>query len=99
MDAEEFEPDVKDALEKAGVVVAQTKSGNEAIDFLYEKQLPDLIFVNLDSTVEGGHEFLAEIRRNILFRGIPVMVLSPEKPVSAGDVLEKLAKLNVLRDD
>lgn len=51
----------------------------EGIKWLYEGNVPNLIILDIRMPEMNGDEFLAYIKRNGLFKDIPVIVLSGEE--------------------
>lgn len=51
----------------------------KGIEWLYEGHTPDLIILDIRMPEMGGDEFLSYIKRNGLFKDIPVIVLSGEE--------------------
>lgn len=54
-------------------------NGREALSFLYEGDLPDIIISDLNTPELGGIELLKQLKTSGFFRGIPVLVLSGEE--------------------
>lgn len=51
----------------------------QGIEWLHEGHIPDLIILDIRMPVMNGDEFLTYIKRNGLFKDIPVVVLSGEE--------------------
>lgn len=51
----------------------------KGIEWLHEGHIPDLIILDIRMPEMNGEEFLAYIKRNGLFKDIPVIVLSGEE--------------------
>ena len=79
---------VERAMKKAGVQCSMTilRDGDEAVEYLKnlestatERQLPDLILLDLKLPRRSGFEVLEWIRQHHDFRRIPVVVLTSSK--------------------
>jgi CheY-like chemotaxis protein len=55
---------------------ARVRNGEELLEYLYSRSLPDLIVLDLRMPKMGGAEALKEIRGNPLFSKVAVIVLS-----------------------
>ncbi len=66
---------VRRMLEREGYAVVEAKHGRAALDRLREGA-PGVILLDLMMPVMDGFEFLAELRREDAWRGIPVIVLT-----------------------
>ena len=64
------------------ITVHHVEHGQEALNFLTRQQgyldapRPDLVVLDLNMPVMGGHDFLAEVKQLASLRSIPVLVLS-----------------------
>jgi CheY-like chemotaxis protein len=60
------------------VKVTVCEDGNDLMNYLFKKDvtLPDIIFLDLNMPLKGGHECLKEIRANEALKGIPVIIYS-----------------------
>lgn len=71
---------MQDALDKASFesVMYHVTNGEEAISFLQDEEnpKPDMIFLDLNMPIMGGHEFLSWIKEQDAFKRIPVGVLT-----------------------
>ena len=56
--------------------VITKKDGMEAMMWLSEGNLPDLIITDVDMPRLNGYEFFKNVRRSGFYRDIPIMVLS-----------------------
>ena len=56
--------------------VEHVSDGQDLIDLLFRKKIPDLIFLDLNMPRKGGIETLREIRNDKQWHEIPVTVLS-----------------------
>lgn len=54
----------------------------QALDWLHQGHMPDLIISDIRMPEMRGDEFLAHLKRNELFRAIPVVMLSSEDSTS-----------------
>lgn len=78
---------IQEALGESGfdIDLNIVRDGNEAYSWLTEtdndpvRNLPDLIFLDLNLPRKSGLEFLAEIRNEDRFRLLPVVVLTTSK--------------------
>ncbi|WP_019586047.1 response regulator [Deinococcus apachensis] len=74
----------QDMLAEVGsdITVHHVENGQEALDFLTraggygDTPRPDLVVLDLNMPVLGGHEFLAQVKGLAPVRSIPVLVLS-----------------------
>ena len=79
--------------QKLGNKVHIVGSGEEAMDFLYQRgkysdgaPLPDLILLDLNMPGMGGKEFLRRIKEDEKMRTIPVVILTSSD--SDGDIID-----------
>jgi CheY-like chemotaxis protein len=96
------------ALEKVNHSIHCTALDNAsiALNMLLEKQLnPDLIFLDLNMPVMNGQQFLTEIKKELLLKDIPVIILSTSshkatiqltKELGAMDFISKPDNFNAL---
>jgi chemotaxis family two-component system response regulator Rcp1 len=78
---------------KLNVTVA--KDGMEAMEILSElkenkEEMPDLILLDLNMPRKNGHEVLADLKADDLFKKIPVVILTTSK--SEADVNQSYSK-------
>ena len=66
---------MRSALERAGWSVTEAENGRVALDAT-TRERPDLILLDLGMPVMDGFEFVAELRRNPEWRGLPVVVMT-----------------------
>jgi DNA-binding response OmpR family regulator len=75
-------------LKNSGYTVHSVSDGTEGLAFL-EREVPDLIILDLMMPVMSGQEFLVELRRKEHNSDIPVIILTAK--TMEKDVLEGLA--------
>jgi len=56
--------------------VILTTNGAEALEWLQEGIIPDLIICDIQMPVMGGEEFVTEVKSSGFFREIPIIMLS-----------------------
>lgn len=56
--------------------VVPKQNGKEALEWLHEGHLPDLIISDIRMPVMDGYEFMTQVKSSGLFRDIPFFVLS-----------------------
>jgi len=56
--------------------VYATKNGLDAMNWLNQGSLPDIILLDLDMPIMGGEKFLEGIKTSSFFRHIPVIIIS-----------------------
>jgi len=66
---------LKELLEPAGYKVTLAKSGRETLQKLQE-EIPHLLILDLAMPDMNGHETYQQIRKNIFFRHLPIMMLT-----------------------
>ncbi|MBC7554589.1 MAG: response regulator transcription factor [Taibaiella sp.] len=69
---------IRRSLEKRFKVVAYT-NGMDALSFLHEGNLPDIIISDLNTPQMGGLELIDQLKASGFFYAIPVLVLSGEE--------------------
>ncbi len=69
---------VRRSLEKRFSVFTYT-DGIDALSFLHEGNLPDIIIADLNTPVMGGLELIEQLKASGYFSAIPVLVLSGEE--------------------
>lgn len=69
---------VRRSLEKRFTVSAYT-NGIDALSFLHEGNLPDIIIADLNTPEMGGLELIEQLKSSGYFSAIPVLVLSGEE--------------------
>jgi len=67
-------------LEKAGFNTASVENGQEALDLVKEKN-PDLILLDVIMPIMDGITFLEKLRKQQVYRRLPVIVLTNLKEV------------------
>lgn len=69
--------------------LSTVENGEELMNFLANdpKQLPDVIFLDLNMPRKNGHECLLEIKNNKNFQNIPVVIYSTSLHDEIADVL------------
>ncbi len=66
------------ALEKRGFEVKIATDGKKALDYLTSTEEPNLVLLDLMLPFINGYEILSEIRKNNLWKSIPVIVMTAE---------------------
>ncbi len=56
--------------------VIKKNNGKEALDWIEEGNIPDIIIVDVNMPVMGGYEFISLIKKCSFFFSIPIFVLS-----------------------
>ena len=69
---------VRRSIEKRFTVIAFT-NGMDALSFLQEGNLPDIIIADLNTPEMGGLELIEQLKASGFFSAIPVLVLSGEE--------------------
>ena len=69
---------IRRSLEKNFSVVAYT-NGMDALTYLQDGNLPDIIIADLNTPEMGGLELIDQLKSSGFFSGIPVLVLSGEE--------------------
>lgn len=72
------------------VKTVRALDGEEAVQYIYANRLPDLVVLDIRMPRLDGLDALAEMRKNPLFKSIPVIILSS---VDNPDERAKAAKL------
>jgi CheY-like chemotaxis protein len=90
---------IRNVLVDEGYKVVGVTNGQEAIDYLYKRERPDIIFLDLMMPIMNGWQFLQERQKNVLFQKIPVVVVSaikfqPETGIDQGHYLPKPLELS-----
>lgn len=67
-----------DILVSEGYKVATAKNGQEGLSYLFHKELPDLILLDLAMPILDGYEFLEKQNMNTDFAKVPVVIISGE---------------------
>ena len=73
-----------DIFDFEGYEVAACANGREALDYLRNESLPDLIVLDLQMPVMNGWQFRREQNKNARFAAVPVIVITAFQ--SAGDI-------------
>ena len=73
-----------DILDLEGFDVALSSNGQEALNYLRSKPLPDLIILDLQMPIMNGWQFRREQNKNPRLASVPVLVLTAFQ--SAGDM-------------
>jgi len=66
---------LESVLKNEGDVVS-TENGLEALDWLQEGNMPDLIICDIQMPVMTGEDFIKEIKSSGYFKEIPIIMLS-----------------------
>jgi len=66
---------LESVLSKEGDVVT-TENGSEALEWLQEGNMPDLIVCDIQMPVMTGEDFVKELKSSGYFREIPIIMLS-----------------------
>lgn len=69
---------IRRSLEKSFNVVSFT-NGMDALSYLHDGNMPDIIISDLNIPNMGGMELLGQLKTSGFFSGIPVLVLSGEE--------------------
>ncbi|WMJ71921.1 response regulator [Cytophagaceae bacterium ABcell3] len=56
--------------------VVRKPNGKEALAWLFEGNIPDLIITDLQMPEMCGFEFISNLKSNQVFKGVPIVVLS-----------------------
>ncbi len=67
-------------LELEGFDWAAAGNGREALDLLHRETAPDLVLLDLSMPVMDGWEFRVAQLADVYFCGIPVVILSADRP-------------------
>lgn len=73
------DPSIRELLEfllRNNYHVITKKDGMEAMMWLSEGNIPDLIITDIDMPRLNGYEFFKNVRRSGFYRDIPIMVIS-----------------------
>jgi CheY-like chemotaxis protein len=87
------------ALEEVSKSITLTARDNapEALKkLLTGDELPDLIFLDLNMPLMNGEQFLAEIKRNIQLRNIPVIILSTSSNLATVELTKQLGAIDFI---
>ncbi|WP_264537541.1 response regulator [Flavobacterium sp. N1736] len=74
----------------------EAKNGVDALEKLNAlelRQIPDLIFLDLNMPIMTGEEFLTEVKNNAKFKNIPVIIYSTAPQVEKSPILKKADKI------
>lgn len=63
-------------LKKNGAKIESVVDGEAAIDYIKKNQPPDLVILDLMLPKKSGFEVLEEIKKNNLWKNVPVLILS-----------------------
>jgi two-component system, OmpR family, response regulator VicR len=66
---------LKNALESKGYLVITASNGQEALDKIFDVS-PDLMILDIMMPLKDGYEVLAEIRKDPLYKILPVIMLT-----------------------
>ena len=95
-DDEIIRANLTEVFEGDGFVVLAAENGQVAINILREaKELPGVIFLDINMPVMDGQEFLIEIQKkpeNEKFHQIPVVIVSAARHEIFGDVVAYVRK-------
>ncbi len=89
-----------EALEHAhlNISLSRASDGNDLIAYLYNKPIPDLVFMDLNMPYKDGLEALTEIRSNPGFKNLPLIIYSTAQNEGSIDACyEKGADLFVVK--
>jgi CheY-like chemotaxis protein len=92
---------LQDQLEEDGYDVVPASNGRQALEYLTEDSLPDLIILDLMTPIVTGWQVLEHLRGEPALARIPVIVVtasSGNKPSGAVKVLRKPFRLDALFD-
>lgn len=67
-------------LRQRGIKVGTAQNGREAIDFLHEHELPDLVLLDMRMPEVDGPTFLKSLRDSIRLRNLRVFAVSGSSP-------------------
>ncbi|MEI6945682.1 response regulator [Paraflavisolibacter sp. H34] len=67
-------------------LVSEASNGQEALDFLQNPSLPDVIVLDLNMPVKDGRQTLQELKAHQVYKSIPVCILSTSG--ASSDVLQ-----------
>lgn len=73
------DPSIRELLEfllRSNYEVITKKDGMEAMMWLSEGNIPDLIITDVDMPRLNGYEFFKNVRRSGFYRDVPIMVIS-----------------------
>lgn len=73
------DPSIRELLEfllRNNYEVVTKKDGMEAMIWLSEGNIPDLIITDVDMPRLNGYEFFKNVRRSGFYRDVPIMVIS-----------------------
>jgi len=80
---------VKRGFKELGVLnpLLITHNGEEALNFLNEavEDLPSVIVLDINMPKMNGHEFLASLNKNTVFKDIPIIMLTSSKELQDVD--------------
>lgn len=82
-DEPELREALQDLLEFEGYGVQCAQDGAEALDHINKGVKPRLIILDLMMPRMNGYEFMAELERRDLRRGIPILVLTADSSARA----------------
>lgn len=72
--------------------VKTTANGYEALAWMNQGNIPDIIILDINMPKLGGIEFLNNIRISGFFQGIPVVIVSGEEE---GKIIEKCLEIGI----
>lgn len=81
----------KALLMRGNVKVEVAKNGQEALELL-DKVSSNLIMLDIEMPIMNGIEFLETIRKNDLYKNIPVIIMSANKKT---EIIKKAVDLGV----
>lgn len=82
-DSEDFRFLASAAFKESGYGTACAENGAEALSYLHQNPLPQVIVLDLRMPVMDGWEFRAEQKRDPRLRDIPVVVYSCEPDIAS----------------
>ncbi len=75
---------------KEGFTPTLASNGKEALDIAHSGFVPDVLFVDLIMPIMGGIEFIETLRKEGLYKDIPIIVLTNQSQVSDIDQAKNL---------
>ncbi len=75
-------------LEKLGYEVSSAADGQKALDLL-EKEIPDLILLDLRLPVIDGYEVCRRVKKEKKWKNIPIIMLTASSAIKVEKMVEK----------
>lgn len=88
VDDQEFILKIIETFLSTDYELVQKQNGKEALNWLQQGNLPDLIIADINMPEVDGYEFIRQIRSSGFFRDIPIIILSGRQ--DTGDKIEAL---------